>query len=99
MIRSKISAVSALLLVLGTLSIVACSKDEKKPEPAPVASASAAVSAAPSAVASAAPSASASAAPADEDVATEEDFEEEEYAKVTEANLEQELKKIEDELK
>jgi hypothetical protein len=99
MIRSKISLVSALVLVLGTASIVACSKDEKKPEPTPVASASAAVSAAPSAVASAAPSASASAAPEDEDVATEEDFEEEEYAKVTEANLEQELKKIEDELK
>ena len=80
------------------LGALATGCEEKKPETTSTPSAT------PSAVVSAAPSASASAAPSavaavEDDTPTEEDFEDEADNTITEKNLDEELAKLENEIK
>ena len=97
--KARNVSLCAVALVLGA-GLVAC-KDEKKEEPKPVTSAAPSASVAPAAASvapSAAPPASAVAA-AEDDIETEEDFEDESDSQINEANLESELRKLEDEIK
>ncbi len=94
----SLAAVIAFATVGAMGAFTAGCKDDKKVETAPSATPSAVASAAPSASASAAPSASAAVA-ADDDTATEEDFEDEADNSITEKNIDDELAKLESELK
>lgn len=82
--------------VAGVLGLGTGCKDDKKPEVQPTPSATPSASAATSVAAT--PSAAPSATPED-DLATEEDFEEEGIAQISDGNLDEELRKLEDEIK
>jgi hypothetical protein len=86
----------ASVALAGVLALGTGCKDDKKTEAQPTPSATPSASTATSVAAT--PSAAPSAA-ADDDLATEEDFEEEGIAQISEGNLDEELRKLEDEIK
>ena len=82
---------------LGLLALVACSKKEEPPAPAPAAETPIAASVTPPAPSEAAPAPSASAAAAD--VPVEEDYEDEANLKVNAQTLDAQLDALEKEIK